>query len=61
MFKSNNISAAVSAVSVVSPGACLTVGPVQVLAGGQELQLPATVNIGLNAQGLHFMDSMQHR
>jgi hypothetical protein len=43
------------------PGACLTLGPAQVLAGGDKLQLPATVNIGLNAQGLHIMDSMQYR
>lgn len=46
---------------LVSSGACLTLGPAQVLSGGQELQLPATVNIGLNAQGLHIMDSMQYR
>jgi hypothetical protein len=46
---------------VLLPGACLTLGPAQVLAGGDKLQLPATVNIGLNAQGLHIMDSMQYR
>lgn len=42
-------------------GACLTMGPAQVLSGGQKLQLPATVTVGLNAAGLHIMDGAQYR
>lgn len=49
------------AVRAVSAGACLTMGPAQVLAGGKDLQLPISVNIGLNSQGLHIMDSQQYR
>lgn len=42
-------------------GACLIVGPAQVLSGGQDLHLPSSVNLGLNAQGIHIMDTHAYR
>lgn len=42
-------------------GACLVVGPAQVLAKAPQLQLPSMVNLGFNAQGIHVMDNQLYR
>jgi hypothetical protein len=44
-------------------GACLIVGPGQVLSGGAEMQQLGTtpVNVGVNSKGIHIMVPQQHK
>lgn len=47
---------------MLAAGACLIVGPGQVLSGNDGLGLSEEkVNVGINAQGIHLMNSGRHR